>query len=41
MELRKTGDPWYVKQLLGHKRLEDGFEYVCSKDDLLFFLKRK
>ena len=78
MELRKTKDPWYVKQLLGHKRLEsteryihivraifgessndeftvrvakepneikklleDGFEYVCSKEDLLFFRKRK
>ncbi|MCJ7431121.1 site-specific integrase [Candidatus Bathyarchaeota archaeon] len=77
MEYHRTKDPYYVKQLLGHKSLrnteiyinvehaifqsetdefhvkvaekpeeiktllEVGFEYVCEKDGLMFFRKRK
>ena len=77
MEYHRTRDPYYVKQLLGHKSLrnteiyinvehaifqsetdefnvkvaekpeeiktllEVGFEYVCEKDGLMFFRKRK
>lgn len=77
MEYHGTRDPYYVKQLLGHKSLrnteiyiniehaifqsetdefnvkvaekpegtktllEVGFEYVCEKDGLMFFRKRK
>ncbi len=73
----QTKDPFYVKEFLGHKRLdttflyvqiekalyketdddfivkvaktpekikgllEVGFEYVCQKDDILYFRKRK
>jgi integrase len=77
MEYHRTKDPYYVKQLLGHKSirntetyiniehaifqsetdefnakvaetpeeiktlLEVGFEYICEKDGLMFFRKRK
>jgi integrase/DNA-directed RNA polymerase subunit M/transcription elongation factor TFIIS len=77
MEYHRTKDPYYVKNLLGHKSirntevyiniehaifqsetdeftvkiaekpeeikalLEVGFEYVCAKDGLMFFRKRK
>ncbi len=77
MEYHKTKDPWHVKKVLGHKRLqstevyinieqalfqhpddefhvrvaktpeeikellEAGFDYVCEKDGLMFFRKRK
>jgi len=77
MLYHQTKDPYYVKQFLGHKSiqnteiyitvertlfgeysdeftvrvtskpeeikelLETGFEYVCTKDELMFFRKRK
>ena len=77
MEYHKTKDPLYVKELLGHKKLdttllyvqvertlfqsstdeftvkvartpeeikallEVGFDYICEKDGLMFFRKRK